>query len=502
MSKQTLINKKQKSLYSSVKKKIHSFSLENTNEVNKYKKKFLADLPKKQHASNRKVLLQKIKNSKLILVGDFHPFSQSQKTLFRIIRSVSSHKKVCVFLESFSQIGANAYKNYRENKITLNELIETLNEQENWPFDFISYKDLLQLAKEKKIDISNLEPNNQLNTSLIERDISASIKINAEINNYKKIYILVGEYHLAKSHLLKYVNLHKVKKTIIHQNLEQLYWNAPKEKNGLAKEVTRLNHDEFCIYNATPWTKHLSYLEWIEGDEYKNKIDQIDWLEETSQFANQLSDFLKLKIKVSTTTEIVTKLKVHLKTDKALKDYKKYFYNTIYDIQNDIIYISKPSLNSLSEAAAILTWRSNQSQKPKIKKITLNHYFYIFFVGYLGSKIINPKRKVSEVNDITKIIKNSKSKKNKSAALLAKTYFKNYIFNGPIKPETIEAVKMIAQIRAERTFELFLRNKISDQYLIKIFKQSITNEKWVHSLLKEINKTTNQINLPSKFTKF
>lgn len=82
-------------------------------------------------------------------MGDFHPFSQSQKTLFRIIRSVSSHKNVCVFLESFSQIGVNAYKNYRENKITLNELIETLNEQENWPFDFISYKDLLQLAKEK-----------------------------------------------------------------------------------------------------------------------------------------------------------------------------------------------------------------------------------------------------------------------------------------------------------------------------------------------------------------
>lgn len=508
------LEESQRRLFLSLKNELRLLDISTGKEIRSYEKSFRSALPKKVSGSNRKKLLSAIHTAQAVLVGDFHSFRQSQKGFLRLIED-SRHKnpRIAIALECIQQDMQPALDHFCAGLITVEELGEELDFESTWPFSWPNYREILEYARKHGMPLYGLNIKDKSGDPkmLKARDEAAAAAISAALaeNPKQKIFVLYGELHLGKTHLPRQVRKRlgsKNKVLVIHQNEISLYWKAPRAEKGHRAEVLRLRRDEYCVLNSVPWVKLRSYIDWLEGA----NIDE-DWQEgldlygSISQLSQQLNQVLGLKQKDLKEVEIAGPetllapaplVRGLTSEERKLLRHSIRFQRTTYLPIKGMLLLPSFSTNALSEGASLLIWRSH-SAKSRTVSATGSRIIVQFFIAYLGSKILNPKRKCNEVKDMRKLLEgrnspqNSKKRKVLQRSLeIIQIYLENYPRNKKKLPPLleIEASRLAGYVLANRLFLALLKNPKLLPFVKKIFSTSNASEAWANHLLDEIQK--------------
>jgi hypothetical protein len=266
-----------------------------------------------------------------------------------------------------------------------------------------------------------------------------------------RMIVLYGELHIGKKHLpqtIKEVSTSSLKRSlrtlILHQNHDALYWKMASQGRELEAQVIRLKQGSYCVLASPPWAKWQSVINWAEGahtiptassrakfqslsdndsdDDYEDDCEDdetIDPLSLMTQYAAIVSEFFglsrpsfdELDVYTIRNADFSENLKdSHLSPlEKRLIRYHVLHHHRIYLPSHPIAYLGAPNENGAAEIASIHLFRSaigrtgtfNTSAKKQLDQKAASFYQWILdhSFGFLGSLVLNPRRKCDLIAD-------------------------------------------------------------------------------------------------------
>lgn len=428
--------KLQKSLFDYMKKKALSYEGELSSEFQKYHRDQRKSAKRDFEVSDLKVLLKSIQGSDLVYLGDFHSFDQSSRNLERLLRNLvkTKSRKLALGVEFVHIEFQNAINQYLDNLITEYEFLETINYHESWRFPWNHYRIFFQMAKKNNLKIIALNSSG----TLTERDNTAADIISDYCNENPNTTLLVlfGELHIVPDKLPKLVEdrLPKTNCTIIHQNLDEVYWKSMEDGHHEENQIIRFNEFEYSLQTSPPWVKYESMIYWYENIVEDPDFEIHEYIMDTGLMAFNSSvpeNFLYISEKVADALQLEipgaeledfnlydhSRLEYMLDTIEGLeKNPLRTFYKKLLTRGRSfkvpfrsILYCPSYSINRLSFLAGIhiqnIIMKSKDSKHEHVlesgnKGDVLLYFIYKMCMAYFSSKIINPYRKCNLYKDI------------------------------------------------------------------------------------------------------
>ena len=440
--------------------------------------------------SNKSKLLSESLKSQIILCGDYHTLSQAQRTVIRILRDIlpllkKKKKTVYLALEILRASDAIRVQQFIGNQLKEDEFLKKISFK-SWGLNWQNYAPLFDLAKEHEIPVLGLSPSKSL--SLRARDLfAAGVLANwSEKNPDALILALMGDLHCAEKHLpndlkkeLSAKNLQR-KILVIHQNHDEIYWNLAKKKKETTAEVVQLKKGVFCVLNTPPWIKLQSNLNWWVNH-------QEDFSQDILNLAQGIASFLGVSLSRSFFEGGHFHFYKNSEISMAPREVKRFKNLFFYDTQS--FYFSEFNLNHLAAFSAQYLHSKLSPFQKRFQNPRSDFYPFVWVeaLGFLGSKMINPKRKCLGAKDILR----AKEGPLKLAKLHLIEEYKSFrehrLFQNPfLKGEHVlkskeildlyEASKILGKLLGHGIFELILRDKVRISSVRKLFETDFDNQ--------------------------
>ncbi len=426
-----------------MKKKALSYEGELSNEFKKYHRDQRRSAKRDFNVSDLKELLKSIQFSDLVFLGDFHSFDQSSRNLERLLRNLvkTKSRKLALGVEFVHIEHQTAINQYLDNLITEYEFLETINYHESWRFPWNHYRIFFQMAKKNNLKIIALNSSG----TLTERDNTAADIIADFVSESPDTTLLVlfGELHIVPNKLPKLVKkrIPNSKNTIIHQNLDEVYWKSMEDGHHEENQIVRFNEDEFSLQTSPPWVKYESMIYWYENLVEDPEFEIHEYIMDTGLMAfnssvpenfyyisEKVSDALQLDITASDLEDFNlydrSRLEYMLDTVEGLeKSPLRTFYKKLLTRGRSfkvpfksVLYCPSYSINRLSFLAGIhiqnIVMQSKDDGHERVLESGNKGDIFLYFIyqmcmAYFSSKIINPYRKCNLYKDIQREFTNS-----------------------------------------------------------------------------------------------
>lgn len=326
--------------------------------------------------------------------------------------------------------------------------LEKIGFEQHWIFDlWPNFKPLFDFAKYHNIPIYALDAA-PLDSSLKERDEATGRLVASRFarDPRKKIFVFIGDLHLAPQHLPAEVE--RVWKKLwsstssdrtgsgagllraggprndmplpprspslkgeecprsltLYQNSETIYWKLAKKGIEDQVSVVKINGRSFCRMHTPPMIVQQSYINWLEHEE--GEIDYSDAKHSFMELVDRIAKFLSIKLgKEKDDVEVYTsgdltflnKLKRRKSFSKeALSIVKRQILasESYYIAAEKIVYLANLSLNHASEEAAHFI--KSLCSGPEFPRDLVDAFYANILhesLGFFGSKLVNSKRK-------------------------------------------------------------------------------------------------------------
>lgn len=426
MKKENIIDI-QKSIYTHMKKKASSYEGGQSPDLKKYARSQKKYSQRDFEISNITTLLSAIEESDVIYLGDFHTFDQNSRNLERIIRTlIKRKKKFSIGVEFVHQKYQSFIDDFLAHEITEIEFLESVDYHDSWRFPWSHYRSFFDFARKYNLKIV------ALNTAgtLPERDLKAS-EIIAEVVSEDQcpMLVLFGELHIVPNKLPALVKkkLKGIQQTVIHQNLDEVYWKLSSKTKSNKDHIVKFNDFEFSLQTSPPWIKYESMIYWYENLIEDPDFDIHDYVMNIGLFqlnSNVPENFLFLAKKIQSSLKIEA-------DEETIEDFNIYDHGKLQLVLDKIArfpeapisnfykkqvedgrvfrlpfsnnyYCSSYSINRISFIAGLhlqdinLRKRNINYERVLIKGDQASKFIYFLhqtLMGYFASKIINPFRK-------------------------------------------------------------------------------------------------------------
>lgn len=462
-------------LLKSIKRSIREVQGPEDKEIRCYYRSYASYLERcRAKESSIEELLDSLKENKILLVGDFHTLYQAQRQFLKILEYVEDQGiKPVVCLEMVLKKDQSHLDDYLKKKISEKEYLEKTDYFKTWGFDFVNYGKILNYLKGKGLFVYGINKNG----SLKDRDkfMAKEIKNIREKHPHEMILCLVGDLHIAQSHLPKELSLSGLKCTILYQNSETVILR--RLKNGEEPySFFKTDKHIFLVNNTPPWIKMQSYLTYLEhGSEAffmrygfsksDEEEEEIDYSGTVQNYIRALKDAFNLHNKPDDDFQVFTMEDLSFLEDsyfrkepgktfaKVIKNAKSLFMtkgNTIYTVFLDVNHTVEEAMHYLMGKDL----PTEISEKGFWERV---HYFAS---GYIASKVINPIRQtlrqesLKEMLERVEIVATEKDKRylrSQIAVCVAVRNFFNLLNEGKLTSLSISAFN---QIDALHIFEL------------------------------------------------
>ncbi len=410
--------------------------------LRKYRKEYEREFARFE-ISGMQELLENLLRSDVVFVADYHTSHYSQQTLVKILDDLVRHDKEIVLCVEMVQIKHQAALDaFMRGDICDDEFLERIDYEHTWGFKWGNYKPIFDFAREHGIRVAGINYAQETPShSLEQRDRRAAEVVAAEALAAPKSVVVVhdGDLHIAKKHLPRDVadilgkTRSKMRCMRVFQNNESVYWRLA-ERERERTEVVRLRRDSFCVINTTPLVKYQSYLNWEANSEELNPFISSNWMiseQKSLNYSDQLQEIICTiaeffgiprdgldDFQLYTTGDLdffrilrhdktYTEKEIQNITVQVLKG-ESYFIT-----RKHIIYLGNISLSHAAEEATHFIDHQCSGDLEDALEAHQAFYYRVMreAVGWLGSKIINNKRKCYREVDFEKFLAESAGKK-------------------------------------------------------------------------------------------
>lgn len=414
-----------KDLYLQMERQVRHRLGEDIPELREYRETYNKEFNKKWIGVDKEVLFAQIEKAQLVIMGDFHALHQSQKAHLRVLRHLSLNKKIILAVEFFEADDQAVLDQYLDGAISEKKFLSEVQWNLKWGFPWEHYKPIIYWARKHKVPIQGLNKSFKKRSAanLKSRDVYAAKKIVhlAKENPSHLIFVIYGDYHLAKNHipekLESFIGKAISKKTVrIFQNSESIYFKLLEKELESSTDLVRLSKNAFCLMSVPPWVKWQNYLMYLEQTydfDLNEKVTEdatLDYTDHVSRYVKIIADELNLAVSVSALSVYTAGDPTFWINVRKHYDVKKRHWiemmisegASFYLPEIKVAYLARGTVNHAASLAmryihAQINGVKSMSYDPKIDFIRL---IWLEGIAYFGSKIINHKRKADTIADI------------------------------------------------------------------------------------------------------
>lgn len=493
--------------------------------LRRYEKSYANELEtkKRYQALKKRAFMAQLKTKDLVLLGDFHALSQSQRSHLRILKELSQDSRPVVLALECVKIKDQKYVDaFLQGRISEEVFLAKIQWERDWGFPWEHYAPLFYWAKKKGIPILAINVGPKKKISLKNRDQFAAQILadfigskpdfahgkarNKNFRQSHRIIVVIGDLHLAEKHLPASLKANartkKLKLARVFQNIEERYFELLKQGLENKVDVVSFNKNDFCIFSVPPWIKWQSYLLFLEKHFDSNMSDMSDL--EFSDHIAKLVDFLAKELgvkvhlgRISAYTGADTSFFVKLEQNLSVEDcqYLKVLLameRSFVVPQMEAAYLGRLSVNHAASVAAeflhlYLSKRQSLAFRPQqdfLRQIWLQAMIYF------GSKIINHKRKTDSLDDIKRSLAafDHSSDRGKEALLIVlqqkiaeMAYLNSHRSSPPRlvfrhKSSYWEAARLLGGMMGERLYNSYRMGQVQAALIVKLMSQPIENK--------------------------
>ena len=454
--------------------------------LEKYAEEYYRELREYEKICNKTDILDEVFKSQLILCGDYHSLSQAQRTVIRILRDIlprlkKEKKTLYLGLEILRARDTVRAQQFLNGQISEENFLEAV-AFERWGFDWQNYRPLFDICREWNVPVFGLSPDKM--SSLQKRDQFAADIITNWSSQFPKAMLmcLMGDLHLAKNHLPAEIQTALARKKIsrqlltVHQNHDELYWKLAQKNLELKTEVIKLSKRNYCILNTPPWIKLQNHLKWMEltavleeeSDAFLSEI-------ELEAIRDPLHDIHYLVQEIASVIGFDRKRLGGLDSIQIVGPQNRQQQAGLYLYPQKTFLLSEGfGLNQLATQSAQYIHGEMSGFKKIFNDVFKDFYPFVWVeaLGFLGSKLINPRRKCYGEQDF----RASKTPLLQLAARHLEHERKKTtqsLLNPPAdKAQAFQLIQILGKLLGQGLFELIHRGEVSQNQLKELFQSN------------------------------
>lgn len=401
-----------------------------TGEFRRYEARYRRTVHDVAGPSRFAALVRRTRQARAVLVGDYHTLAVAQRTFLRLLRGQpAGDRDVVVALEMFPGHQDRAIARFLEGQITERTFLRRIDHARRWPFGPLDViRPVLELATARGWRVIGLDRPELGASSLSSRDRYAAERITECLaaRPSARVFALIGEMHLAPPHLPRALGRAFARRRVqgevlrVHQNPERIWFEQ--NARGVVDEhdVLELGPRAFAVLTASPVVCQQSFLTWLE--QFQDGLDgsaplDIDAGERSFRQAVQiLGRALKLPVR-----DALRKVEVVGPADlsffarlrrsgqfspREMRQIRAHILSSesCYLPKARLVYLATLSLNHAAEEASHYL-RHHFSREGLDEPRGMVDAFYCRVlneaIGFMGSKIVNPKRKGVHPTELT-----------------------------------------------------------------------------------------------------
>ncbi|HOU54878.1 MAG TPA: ChaN family lipoprotein [Myxococcota bacterium] len=382
-------------------------------DLDRYEADLLQSVPSHWEPSTPAALRAAIRHARVVLVGDYHTLRQSQRGFLRVVRAIRS-RRLILGLEFVSARYQKAVDDYLQGRIDDEAFLRRSRYAQSWPSYQVwpNFRPIFDLARQRQAPVVALDCLPAECGTVWSRAAFAAWRIAETLRERpgSKMAVLMGEAHLAPDHLPQELERAMTRLgvrgdvLVIHQNLDDLWFRMMARGLQDQVDVVRLGPGRFFVPVSTPIAAQASFLAAVAGEEVGTAEDASGVRREFGRYLRILARFLGVRPQRGLTgitvcgpgnLEPVLALQSSMDPETFQVVHRQVLAGESLCLPEwGVVYLAQTGPTHLGEEAA------------HFLKVTLGSgslpadpvdFFYSRLLhealGYLGSKVFNPKRK-------------------------------------------------------------------------------------------------------------
>lgn len=379
-----------------------------------------------ERTADFKELLDQILEADIIYVGDYHTLKQAQRTVVRLLRHLPLELRPTLAVEFVEGKHQAAVNSYLSDQIAEKSFLRRIKHDASGVFAWDHFRPLFDFSRTHKLPMVGIDLQlSNSKDSLRRRDQFAAERIAAAIaarpNN--KMLVHIGELHISPNHLpavvdkeLKKRGIKNKRALVVYQNCEEIYWQL--ESQGLEHdvEVVRVAQDQYCVINTPPIVCQQSFLNWLDADD--ELFDDTAPEKIFREYVEIICRVLDIDVGDAMDSLLISSV-VDAHFLDVLRNRGQFSKRELEQIHRQIlasessfvakanmVYLGQLSINhAAEEAARFVRYVCAGDEEPR----SLVDAFYSRVlneaVGFLGSKLVNHKRKCPHEHDFARMLR-------------------------------------------------------------------------------------------------
>lgn len=367
-------------------------------------------------ASTQEAFLERVIETELALVGDFHTLDQAQNQFVKVARALCEERAQPVLALEMVQTHHNPIleRYLTEEEPDDGKFLEEIGFYDHWGFDFAHYRPILAMARKHALPVRGINRGG----SLRQRDRAMAEELLQLRGEFPKrpVLVLVGDLHLAPSHLPRELFRRGANPVALFQNSETVTMNRLR-RGADPYGWFQVGEDRFLVNNTPPWIKMETYRTWLEHggealsvlralgpssrrrekDDDEEEGGPPDLTEMAHGYIRILKDLFDLHLRADDNFQAYSMSDLDFLDDPYFRHQPGRTYagiiregRALFLRRGNLLYIPLLDVNrTVQEAAHFLMGADlevGQTPPAFFKRL---HYFAS---GYLASKVINPLR--------------------------------------------------------------------------------------------------------------
>lgn len=515
-------------------------------DLDAYEQELVLSIPKTWTISTPAELRAAIRHFPVVLVGDYHTLAQSQRGFLRVLRAIRSRKlAICLeFVMARYQRHVNDFLAARINEETF---LRRIRYEKSWPSYRVwpNFRPIFDYARLHGLPVIALDCEPDECGTVFSRATFAAWRIAETLREYPRVAVLMGEAHLAPSHLplalkqaLARLGLNKPILTI-HQSLDTLYFALMQRGIEDKVDVVKLSEDRYYVPVSSPIAAQSSFLAAVSEEPWlASATDPFTLKREFAAYVREIARLIGLThrgrlsgVRVfgpDCLADLITELsRVDEETLRVAQMHLE-DGDSFYLPEQQLIYLAELTPTHIAEEAAHFLKISEKSgpipEDP-------NDFFYSRVlheaIGYFGSKLFNPKRKPPSLAFLARSDIEALDKQDEGvapdrlvAALIASWHrrhagrrtFRRESLNqfiaqtgyaqglGDLGPEVVRPlVHMLGYELGERLFVAFREGCFSSKDLKRLFRTDFESQGQAFAIFRDLASRLRSIRLPARF---
>jgi uncharacterized iron-regulated protein len=370
-------------------------------------------------------VLDAVDRARVVLVGDYHTLDQSQRSFVRLLRGYfdrDKRKKAAIAIETVQARFQKHLTGFMEGGLGADDFIKKIGFRKHWFFDlWRNYRVIFDYLLYHRVPLRAIDADNRKKHTLLDRDVFMAREIVkfAKERPADKIFVLVGDLHLAPRHLpgelKKLARREKLELPLLtlYQNSPEIHWDLSRRGNVDHIDVVQVSETEFCRQHTPPLIVQQSYLNWLYHED-----DSFDWIDAKGSFVHlveQVAGIVGLDLpKDFENVDVYTCGDLSfLKTLKRRKIFTKKELDFIrgqvvhsesyFMPRSRMVYIANVSIHHAAEEAThYLKYLFSGEEFPRSRQDAFYANALHEAIGFFGSKLVNAKRKCPRLGDFVK----------------------------------------------------------------------------------------------------